>query len=138
MTKNVNPLAASGDFVCSPIAADSQDSARTNSSSTPAAASHCSGPAVGRNRARPGAGRARSRRGVAGGPVTVGLVVLLDPGAASLDRAIPISGPPVAPNSTAWLEDALHSLRATGLTGHEKMSVILLLSGFVRNTATLG
>jgi len=51
---------------------------------------------------------------------------------------IPISGPPATPNQVAWMEDALGSLRDTGLTEAEKLSVLLLLSGFVRNEATLG
>jgi hypothetical protein len=50
---------------------------------------------------------------------------------------VPISGPPATPNQVAWMEDGLRSLRATGLKEHEKRSVILLLSGFVRNEATL-
>jgi AcrR family transcriptional regulator len=50
---------------------------------------------------------------------------------------VPITGPPVAPNQTAWLESGLRSLQDTGLTEAEKLSVILLLSGFVRNEATL-
>jgi AcrR family transcriptional regulator len=50
---------------------------------------------------------------------------------------IPISGPPVTPNQVAWMEDALRSLRDTGLTEAEKLSVLLLLSGYVRNEATL-
>jgi AcrR family transcriptional regulator len=50
---------------------------------------------------------------------------------------IPITGPPSTPNEVAWLEDGLRSLGATGLGEAEKLSVILLLSGFVRNEATL-
>jgi AcrR family transcriptional regulator len=50
---------------------------------------------------------------------------------------IPISAPPVTPNLTAWLEGGLRTLRDTGLTEPEKLSVMLLLSGFVRNEATL-
>jgi AcrR family transcriptional regulator len=50
---------------------------------------------------------------------------------------VPISGPPVTPNQTAWLEDGLTSLRDTGLREDEKLSVILLLSGYVRSEATL-
>jgi len=50
---------------------------------------------------------------------------------------IPISAPPATPNQIAWLEDGLRSLRGTGLTEGEKISTILLLSGFVRNEATL-
>ena len=50
---------------------------------------------------------------------------------------IPISGPPVAPNQITWLEDGLRSLRSTRLSEQEKLSSILVLSGFVRNAATL-
>jgi AcrR family transcriptional regulator len=50
---------------------------------------------------------------------------------------IPISGPPVTPNTIAWLERGLDCLRDTGLREDEKLSVILLLTGFVRNQATL-
>ena len=51
--------------------------------------------------------------------------------------AVPISGPAITPNQTAWLEDGLRSLRDTGLAEGEKLSVMLLLSGYVRNEATL-
>jgi hypothetical protein len=50
---------------------------------------------------------------------------------------VPFSGPPVTPNLTLWLEDGLRSLGDTGLTEAEKLSVMLLLSGYVRNEATL-
>jgi AcrR family transcriptional regulator len=50
---------------------------------------------------------------------------------------VPISGPPVTPNQIAWLEDGLRSLGETGLIEPEKLSVILLVSGYVRNEATL-
>jgi AcrR family transcriptional regulator len=50
---------------------------------------------------------------------------------------VPISGPQVTPNLTAWIEDGLSSMRDTGLAEPEKLSVILLLSGYVRNAATL-
>src|SRR5215470_2598256 len=50
---------------------------------------------------------------------------------------IPISGPPITPNQIRWLEQGLALLRETGLTEGEKLSVILLLSGYVRNEATL-
>ena len=49
----------------------------------------------------------------------------------------PIAGPAVTPNLTAWLEDGLRSLGDTGLPEPEKLSVMLLLSGYVRNEATL-
>jgi AcrR family transcriptional regulator len=50
---------------------------------------------------------------------------------------IPISGPPVTPNQLTWLEHGLAALRDTGLHEGEKMSVILLVTGYVRNEATL-
>lgn len=50
---------------------------------------------------------------------------------------IPIKGPPVAPNGVAWLEAGLHGLAGTGLDESAKASTILLLSGYVRNEATL-
>jgi AcrR family transcriptional regulator len=50
---------------------------------------------------------------------------------------IPISGPPTTPNQIAWLEQGLRCLRDTGLAESEKLSVMLLLTGFVRNWATL-
>jgi AcrR family transcriptional regulator len=50
---------------------------------------------------------------------------------------VPISGPPITPNQVAWLEDGLRSLARTGLSEQEKLSSILLVSGFVRNDATL-
>jgi AcrR family transcriptional regulator len=50
---------------------------------------------------------------------------------------IPIGGPPVTPNTMVWLERGLDSLRDTGLREDEKLSVILLLTGYVRNQASL-
>jgi AcrR family transcriptional regulator len=50
---------------------------------------------------------------------------------------VPISGPPVTPNQIAWLDYGLRALGATHLAEGEKLSVMLLLSGFVRNEATL-
>jgi AcrR family transcriptional regulator len=49
---------------------------------------------------------------------------------------LPISGLPARPNEVAWFEDGLNSLRDTGLAEAEKASVILLVSGYVRNIAT--
>ena len=49
---------------------------------------------------------------------------------------MPISGLPVRPNEVAWMEQALGCLRDTGLTESEKASVILLISGYVRNEAS--
>jgi AcrR family transcriptional regulator len=50
---------------------------------------------------------------------------------------IPISTPPITPNQIGWLEHGLTCLRDTGLTEVEKLSVMLLLSGYVRNEAML-
>ena len=50
---------------------------------------------------------------------------------------VPINGPPTTPNQVAWMERALWSMRDTGLSEDEKASVLLLLSGYVRNEATL-
>lgn len=51
---------------------------------------------------------------------------------------VPISGVFLyAPNQVAWLERGLVCLVSTGLTEREKPSVVLLVSGFVRNYATL-
>ncbi len=50
---------------------------------------------------------------------------------------VPISGPPLGPNNVAYLEAALQSLAGTGLSEQQKLSSVLLLSGFVRNEATL-
>lgn len=50
---------------------------------------------------------------------------------------VPISGPPLTPNQLFFLERGLQALGGTTLLENEKMSVMLLLSGFVRNEATL-
>ncbi|MGW6741995.1 TetR/AcrR family transcriptional regulator [Streptomyces sp. NPDC055025] len=50
---------------------------------------------------------------------------------------IPISGPPATPNMVAWWERGMVALDGTGLDDGTKLSVILLVSGFVRNEATL-
>ncbi len=50
---------------------------------------------------------------------------------------VPISGPPALPHEVAWMEQGLAAMRDTGLAEAEKLSVILLVSGFVRNEATL-
>src|SRR6266496_1878777 len=49
---------------------------------------------------------------------------------------LPISGLPIMPREIAWFEDALACMAGTGLTEARKASVIMLLSGFVRNLAT--
>ncbi|WP_406094280.1 TetR/AcrR family transcriptional regulator [Streptomyces sp. NBC_01013] len=50
---------------------------------------------------------------------------------------IPLAGPPASPNSVAWWEQGLQALAGTGLDAGEEISVILLVSGFVRNEALL-
>lgn len=50
---------------------------------------------------------------------------------------IPITEPPCLPNQLAWMENGLRAMAGTGLRPPQKMSVLLLLSGFVRNEATL-
>jgi AcrR family transcriptional regulator len=50
---------------------------------------------------------------------------------------VPISAPPLGPNNVAWLEAALRSLAGTPLSEQEKVSTVLLISGFVRSEATL-
>jgi AcrR family transcriptional regulator len=50
---------------------------------------------------------------------------------------VPISAPPLGPNNVAWLEYALRTLASTPLSEQEKLSTVLLVSGFVRNEATL-
>ncbi|GGZ09522.1 TetR/AcrR family transcriptional regulator [Streptomyces nitrosporeus] len=50
---------------------------------------------------------------------------------------IPITGPPASPHSVAWWEQGLQALSDSGLTEGSKISVILLVSGLVRNDALL-
>ncbi|MFF3259110.1 TetR/AcrR family transcriptional regulator [Streptomyces sp. NPDC002932] len=50
---------------------------------------------------------------------------------------IPISGPPASPHSVAWWEQGLQALEGSGLGPGDAVSVILLVSGFVRNDALL-
>nr|BAO66520.1 TetR-type transcriptional regulator [Streptomyces sp. MJ635-86F5] len=50
---------------------------------------------------------------------------------------IPITGPPATPNQVAWLERALASLAGTPLSETEKLSVTMLVNGYVRSEALL-
>jgi AcrR family transcriptional regulator len=50
---------------------------------------------------------------------------------------VPIAGPPITPNQLRWTEFGLATLHDTGLGPNEKLSTILLVSGFVRNWVTL-
>lgn len=50
---------------------------------------------------------------------------------------IPISGPPLAPSSLAWFEQALRIMRPTGLDPGERVGVIMLVSNHIRVEAQL-
>ncbi|MFE4886619.1 TetR/AcrR family transcriptional regulator C-terminal domain-containing protein [Streptomyces sp. NPDC056701] len=47
------------------------------------------------------------------------------------------TSPAAGSNSVAWWEQGLQALEGTGLSAGEEVSVILLVSGFVRNAALL-
>jgi AcrR family transcriptional regulator len=50
---------------------------------------------------------------------------------------VPITAPPLGPNNVAWLDAALNALSDTPLSEQQKLSTVLLVSGFVRNESTL-
>jgi AcrR family transcriptional regulator len=50
---------------------------------------------------------------------------------------VPVTASVLGPNNVAWLETALGCLRSTALSEAQKLSTALLVSGFVRNEATL-
>jgi AcrR family transcriptional regulator len=50
---------------------------------------------------------------------------------------VPIAGPPSGPNQLAWLECALRILRGTGLDWAEKVGIVSLVGGYVRNATLL-
>jgi AcrR family transcriptional regulator len=50
---------------------------------------------------------------------------------------VPLPGPPTTPNALRWVEQALSCMRGTRLDESQKMSVILLVSSYVRNQATM-
>ncbi len=50
---------------------------------------------------------------------------------------VPITTPPLGPNNVAWMESALHAMRDTPLTEQQKLSTLILISGFVRNASTM-
>jgi AcrR family transcriptional regulator len=52
-------------------------------------------------------------------------------------RHVPISGPPITPNQVRWMEYGLAALRGTGLRASERLSTIMLVSGYARSWATL-
>lgn len=51
--------------------------------------------------------------------------------------AVPLKGMPLTPNQIAWMEAGLACMRGTGLRPRQKLSVMLLVMGFVRNDATM-
>ncbi|MGW4699006.1 TetR/AcrR family transcriptional regulator [Streptomyces sp. NPDC004285] len=50
---------------------------------------------------------------------------------------VPVSGPPATPNLVAWWEKALVALEGTGLDEGARISVTLLVGGFVKNEAVM-
>jgi len=50
---------------------------------------------------------------------------------------VPVSGPPLGPNSVAWMEAGLQALRDSGLEPLERLAVLTTLSGYVRQHAAL-
>ena len=50
---------------------------------------------------------------------------------------MPITGPPLGPNQVGWMEAALRALRGTGLHWGEKLGMLMLVSGYVRQSALL-
>ena len=50
---------------------------------------------------------------------------------------IPIGGLPTLPNEVAWFEEGLRCVQDTGLAENQKASAILLVSGYVRNAASI-
>lgn len=50
---------------------------------------------------------------------------------------MPVNGPPATPNQLKWMENGLVALRGSGLAEGEKISVMLLIMGFVRSEATV-
>jgi AcrR family transcriptional regulator len=49
----------------------------------------------------------------------------------------PITGPPSMPNNVLWMEAGLRAMRGMGLDGGERVSVLMLLSTYVRSEVTL-
>ncbi|WP_426511872.1 TetR/AcrR family transcriptional regulator [Dactylosporangium sp. McL0621] len=49
---------------------------------------------------------------------------------------VPAGAPPITPNQIRWLERCLAALAGTGLAEPEKLSIVLLLSGYVRSFAS--
>lgn len=52
--------------------------------------------------------------------------------------AVPITSAPATPQQVAWMDACFAALDGTGLTYPERASVLLLVTGYVRNQAALG
>jgi AcrR family transcriptional regulator len=50
---------------------------------------------------------------------------------------LPLSGPPAGPNQVAWMEAGLRVLRGTGLRSAEKLGLLMLIGGYVRQMSLL-
>lgn len=50
---------------------------------------------------------------------------------------VPVAAPPATPRQLAWMEAGLHALAGTGLTEAEKLSLLMLINGYVRQGALL-
>jgi AcrR family transcriptional regulator len=50
---------------------------------------------------------------------------------------MPITGPPLGPNTLTWLEQGLRAMSGTALHPQAKANVVLLISGYVSTTARL-
>ena len=50
---------------------------------------------------------------------------------------MPITGPPIAPNTVGWMDAGLQAMADTALSEQDKANVMLLVSGFVRNEVML-
>ncbi|GAA1360926.1 TetR/AcrR family transcriptional regulator [Catellatospora chokoriensis] len=50
---------------------------------------------------------------------------------------VPVSGPPATPHQLAWMDSGLAAMAQTGLREEAKLSIVLLLTMYVRNEATV-
>ncbi|MDF5752883.1 TetR/AcrR family transcriptional regulator [Spongiactinospora sp. TRM90649] len=50
---------------------------------------------------------------------------------------VPVAGPPATPNNVAWMEQALRCLTGTSIAEPDKVSVVLLVTIYIRGQATL-
>ncbi|GIF97490.1 TetR/AcrR family transcriptional regulator [Catellatospora citrea] len=50
---------------------------------------------------------------------------------------VPVSGPPATPHQLAWMDAGLAAMAQTGLREEAKLSIVLLLTMYVRNEATV-